>query len=40
MEALKGASGDVWSGAKERFEAAMKEIKVLYDKLVAEFAGN
>jgi Sec-independent protein translocase protein TatA len=40
MEALKGASGDAWSAARERFEAAMKEIKVRYDKLIVEFAGN
>jgi len=40
MEALEGASGDAWTAAKERFEAVMKEIKELYDKMIAEFTGN
>lgn len=40
MEALKDTSGDAWTAAKERFEAVMKEIKELYDKMIAGFAGN
>ena len=40
MEALKDTSGDAWTVTKERFEAVMKDIKALYDKMIAEFAGN
>jgi len=40
MEALKDTSGDAWTAAKERFETVMKELKELYDKMIAEFTGN
>ena len=40
MEALENASGDAWTAVKERLEAIMKEIKELYDSMIAEFAGN
>jgi len=40
LEALKDTSGDAWTAAKERFETVMKELKELYDKMIAEFTGN
>jgi altronate dehydratase len=40
LEALKDTSGNAWTAAKERFETVMKELKELYDKMVAEFTGN
>jgi len=40
MEALKNARGDAWVKVKERLETLMKEIKELYDRILAELAGN